>query len=185
MSIKSFSSLFIVTILGTSASPYSIYTLPEIVENLGRMKVHELIQVTIKYNYLLVYLSRPFNWRHPLESSQHKSVAQVRSTEGGCLRTARRRSNLYPHHCLYLGGRRVLDVVTHKGVIPPCRTISYSFPGARAITTHNASHKRQQTMNMGNSRFFAGDPWNQLLLLWFMDVLTWSDQSIKTTGTRW
>ena len=50
---------------------------------------------------------------------------------------------------------------------------------------HITERKRQQKHNMGKAGCVSREPWSQLLLLWFLAVLVWFDQSIKIDGTRW
>ena len=76
--------------------------LSEMVEQSGRLKVHELIKVTIEDNWMMVDHSRPIEWRQPLKSAWLKATDRSRSTEGGRSRPIGWRSDLSRHSQLML-----------------------------------------------------------------------------------
>ena len=114
----------------------------EMVEQLGRVKVHDLIKVMIDTNQLMANHLRPINWRQPLEYAQLKADSRCRSTGGNYPRTIGGRSNLSPNHRLYLGIRRRLAVSAQQGIVTPCGIISNSLSNVGAIVTHNEVRKR-------------------------------------------
>ena len=143
------------------------------IEQLGQLKCLELIKVTTKSNQMMVGHSKPINLSWLLESDW------VRFYRSSLILW---KLNLSPHHHIYISVRRGLDVATQQVTIPPRVTCSNVLPNFFR-SKHRAQLARRSKNEDGKGRIFARYTWIHLPVLWFLTVLTWSDQSIRTVGT--